>query len=65
MNNVIQLLWHNVDEAYSCIIHFKDDYEMYASWCKQFRTTSDGKHVRLIPVPIEVYNGILKEYYHD
>jgi len=58
MNNVTQLLWHSVDEAYSCKIHFKDDYAMYTSWCAQVRTTTDGKHVRLIPVSIEVYNSI-------
>jgi hypothetical protein len=58
MSNVVQLLWHTVDEAAGCKKHFYDDYEMYVSWCAQFRQTTDGQHTRLIPISHEEYNNI-------
>lgn len=58
MDNVVQLLWHTVDEAADCKKDFYDDYEMYVSWCAQFRQTIDGSHTRLIPVSHENYNNI-------
>ncbi len=55
MSTVIHLLFDTAKNAKQCKEHFEDDYDMYVSWCSQFKRTTDGQKCRLVPVSKSVY----------
>lgn len=63
MGKLITIIRHDVKAAAVCKVDFKDDYEMYSSYCSQFRSASrDGNEqesVRIIPIPYAQYKAIL------
>ena len=55
MSTVIYLLFDTAKNAKQYKKYFKDDYDMYVSWCSQFKRTTDGQKCRLVPVSKSVY----------
>ena len=56
---VIYLLFDTLDNAKYCKERFNiENYEMYVSWCQQFRKSTNNKKCRLIPVTKDVYDRI-------
>ena len=55
MSTVIHLLFDTAKNAKQCKEHFEDDYDMYVSWCSQFKRTTEGQRCWLVPVSKSVY----------
>ncbi len=55
MSTVIRLLFDTAKNAKQYKKHFGDDYDMYVSWCSQFKRTTDDQKCRLVPVSKSVY----------